>query len=356
MAGFLQKTIRDTLLGLAHDHFTDGRITCGITQQVGCELLALLSAYREEGRQIHPEVYLFGPAATDLLNVISPGSLRCQLGTIPITGDVAGTSRLAASSALRTCAPLANDGWAVFIRKTDNSFIYGVFRPAAEPYSGNTEDQLATSQEPVLLFRNSAENTVEVVNSRGGRLEVSLTTAAPRTVSVSDQIGHFARITCSDSAPDTREQVVGYVARVLGESLRSSHGALLAVVSAGEVHLPDLFVDAVVLPEPILLAHTVAEAIHQPGTGARIQLRGYEALLRGMIGSDGITLLGSDGSIRAFRVFVRRLPSDPDPIPGKTTGGARSRAFEVLQGQIGKALRAALFRSHDGRTEVVVQP
>ena len=71
-----QETIRDPLLGMVADHLARGHINCGLTQQVGCELVALLSAYREEDRRLFPEVYLFGPSETDLVRVLAPES-RC---------------------------------------------------------------------------------------------------------------------------------------------------------------------------------------------------------------------------------------------------------------------------------------
>jgi hypothetical protein len=84
-------------------------------------------------------------------------------------------------------------------------------------------------------------------------------------------------------------------------------------------------------------------------------LRSHESLLRGMIGSDGVTIMGTDGSIRAFRVFVQGSGKKAGGRQQAASGGARSRAFDVLRGYVGKTLRAALFRSHDGRTEVVVK-
>src|SRR5260370_25332201 len=110
---FEQKTIRDPLLGMVADHFGKGQINCGVTHQVGCELVALLSAYREEERRLFPQVYLFGPSEADLIRAIAPG--------IPVlmicgTEDEHGFPRRTAVAALKTCASLAIDGWCVFIR------------------------------------------------------------------------------------------------------------------------------------------------------------------------------------------------------------------------------------------------
>jgi hypothetical protein len=69
---FEQRTIREALLGMVANHLNGGAITCGLTQQVGCELVALLSAYREEERRLFPQVYLIGPSESDLLRALAP--------------------------------------------------------------------------------------------------------------------------------------------------------------------------------------------------------------------------------------------------------------------------------------------
>src|SRR5216684_8095482 len=49
---FEQRTIREHLLGMVANHLSGGTINCGVTHQVGCELVSLLSAYREEERRL----------------------------------------------------------------------------------------------------------------------------------------------------------------------------------------------------------------------------------------------------------------------------------------------------------------
>lgn len=354
MGKFEQKTIRDPLLGMVTDHLQQGHISCGITCQVGCELVALLAAYREEDRRLYPEVYLFGGSADEFLNVLSPGAQRISLGSIQIE-EFSATSRKVAAHALKSCAALAIDGWAIFVCRAATAFDYGLFRPATEPYSGGAEETLLSSEVAAAIFRNCAEKTVEIINSAGSRLEISLTTATPAVSSSSTHIVEFAKAACIDVEPSSREQVVGYLTRVLTETLRLSHGALLAIVPAGEVRLPPGFADGIVLTEPIALAKATEEAIRLKSGEAVSLLRSYEALLRGMIMSDGVTILGTDCSIRAFRVFVAASgPGKEGSEAVRPDGGARTRAFAVLRGHTGSKLRAALMRSEDGKTEIVV--
>lgn len=349
---FEQKTIRDPLLGMVADHLGKGQINCGLTQQVGCELVALLSAYREEDRRLFPQVYLFGPSPADLIRVLAPGIPVLGIGEVE---DNPGAPRQAAVAALKTCASLAIDGWCVYIRRRAHGFGFGLFRPAAETYSAGPEATLAASGLPAALLRHSAENTVEIINSAGGRLEISLTTASPSNRAMSGQILEFSRAACLDVAGGSRAQAAGYLARVLTEFLRGSHGTLLAAAPSAKSLDPKKFSDGVILEEPIPLVQTMLSAAKEKAAAEASLLRSHESLLRGMMASDGVTILGTDGSIRAFRVFVHPPGKKVGTQPGASSGGARSRAFNILRSYVGKALRGALFRSQDGRTDVVVK-
>jgi len=62
MTSFEQRTIHEPLLGMVVSHLTKGKINCSFTHHLDCELVALLSAYREEENRLFPEVSLHGPA------------------------------------------------------------------------------------------------------------------------------------------------------------------------------------------------------------------------------------------------------------------------------------------------------
>jgi hypothetical protein len=345
---FQQRTIRESLLGYVSAYFNGGSINCGLTQQVGSELVALLAAYREEERKLYPQVYLIGPSGEDTLKQLAPGSKPLLIGKVV---DAVGP-RQAAVSSLKNCAALAIEGWCVYVRRIDGGFEFGLFRGAAESYSAGAEEVLAVSKLPAVLLRHSAENTVELIDGHGGKLEISLTTATQSTKPMSGHVDEFAKVACSEVPPEQREQATGYMARLLTDCLRGGHGALLASVPSGTPLDRDKFSDGVVLGEPIPLVQTMISAVQARTAAEATLLRSQESLLRGMIESDGVTVFGTDGSIRAFRIFVQQTAANQaaaQPI----SGGARSRAFAVLRGYVGPSLKAALFRSQDGRMEVV---
>jgi hypothetical protein len=332
-----------------------GQISCPHTHQLGCELVALLSAYREEERRLFPEVYLFGSSEADLLTVLAPGAKRLPIGQAELEEEPEVGARKVARTALKNCASLAIDGWSIYIQREGRGFKYGLFRPAVKAYSVGAAAALVKSKLPAAILRQSAENTVEIVNSVGTRLELSLTTVTPSNRAMSDQIVEFATVACLDVPTEHRELGAQYLTGLLTDFLRASHGALLAVAPADSVLSPEKFPDGVVFSEPIPLVQLMLTAMTERSAEADAQLRSHESLLRGMIMSDGITILGTDGGIRGFRVFVGPGADTKGDRKGAPSGGARTRAFESLKESLGSSLKAVLFRSQDGRTEVVVK-
>jgi hypothetical protein len=142
------------------------------------------------------------------------------------------------------------------------------------------------------------------------------------------------------------EAVWTFYRRVLLESLRQSHGSLLAVVRAG-APVPGELQDAQRLDAPIDVAGLV-ELTLAGDAGARVTLQGVAGLLLGMLGSDGVTLVSSAGAVLGFNGFLR--PAGQARVPG----GARQRAWLALRALVGTELVAALTRSQDGEAEVAV--
>jgi hypothetical protein len=84
---------------------------------------------------------------------------------------------------------------------------------------------------------------------------------------------------------------------------------------------------------------------------SRAAVQGRAQLLEGMLRTDGITVLRSDGAIVAYNVFVRHGPL-PAALLGQPVGGARRRTFETLRSHVGAELSAAFYRSQDGVADV----
>jgi hypothetical protein len=74
-------------------------------------------------------------------------------------------------------------------------------------------------------------------------------------------------------------------------------------------------------------------------------------LLQGMLASDGITVLRSDGRIAGYNAFVHHLPGPTLGNSNHQIGGARQRTFAALSTRVGETLVAAFYYSQDGHAD-----
>jgi hypothetical protein len=122
------------------------------------------------------------------------------------------------------------------------------------------------------------------------------------------------------------------------------------VVSNGIETLPPALQDSVALNPPLDLYERYKLHLEEGKTVASVsRLQAASELLGGFVRSDVVTILTPRGKVLGYRGFIRTdTPHQP------STGGARTRAFAALGALVGNDLKAALFRSEDGRMEFKV--
>ena len=119
-------------------------MTCPQTRDGLIMLINALGHYREEGKELFPEVFVFD----SLENVLSilPESEHVAIGEDrkrPVT----------MAKALKKCALLARRGWAVYIERRAARFRYGLFRCGSNVLSLSAAELLWTAE--TRLFRSS---------------------------------------------------------------------------------------------------------------------------------------------------------------------------------------------------------
>jgi len=341
-------SIRNSLQGMLADFVRAAGFQYSHAVDAACELVFLLAAYREEDSPLFPELYLIdGTVEGDVLSAIAPGAERIEIGSTS-------HDRRAASDALKKCAALATEDWSIYLLSGATQFTFGIFRAYQLPYSVSASESLQAADPSigaVILFRNCAANCVELRDGSGHNLEVSLTSAPPSGSPVSTLFGDLAAEVSANVDAEIKDTTRGYLTRLLSDICRGSHGALIGVVPSSQARLPAMLSDGVILRERISFVQPLKEAILRRNDSALALLRSREALLRGMIRGDGITVLGSDATIRAFRVFIKPTANESKLLKENSVpGGARSRAFELMKLRLGKTFGAVFFRSQDGRT------
>ena len=66
-------------------------------------------------------------------------------------------------------------------------------------------------------------------------------------------------------------------------------------------------------------------------------LQATEALIEGMLNSDGVVVFGTNGTILAYRVILTSTNDEKVNLPD--SGGGRRRTYELMKSRIGTRLR-----------------
>jgi len=341
----MQRSIREELLGALHGFCSDAGFQAMRTNQVLADLVFHLSEYREEEVPLYPNLYLT-EGGNEVFSAIAPAGERVSIGNCDIASS--------ASKVLKECATLANDGWAIYLEMGSGSAEYGLFRTSDLPISVSAMELLRDPEqelEPVVVIRNCAARCVEMIDGRGNHLELSLTSAPPSDKPVSSQLKELA-VSVTRDVVDPNQATLPYIERLLGDICQRSHGTIIAVLPTSDEPLPPEFGDGVTFLEPIDIGKSLSELHENRSAEALSRLHSHESLLKGMISSDGITILSTDAKVYAFRVFVKPTSEESQRMEGlDIRGGARTRAFELLRLRLGNPLEAVFLRSQDGKTD-----
>ncbi len=304
------------------------------------DFVGLLATYREEDIALYPEIYVLSDEAP--LRILTGVDTPIQLGVLPL-GE--GT----AASILKDCAPLAKEGWGIFaVKQAETTVRFGLFRAQRHSLSTSADEVMRDIgiELPVMLIRNRGFQTVELQNSNRESFTATITTNHAETSTLYADVDRFVSAATEDvPQPDP---FAAYLRRLLLGTLQRCHGTLLAVLpSSGKKNSRAL--GEGVEPSPVVqLFELFSQATKANDADSLGALRSAEILLDGMIGSDGVVLFGSNGSILAYRAFLKMSPAEDRNVA--KVGGNRRRTYEVMKLRVPRVYKAAFFRSQDGET------
>lgn len=329
------------LLSEAVEHFlASAGMPCEATADSLSELIVTLSRYHEEGAPLFPMAFV----GDDL-----PSMLELLGGTEPIAIGTGPRSRDTIQRALKQCALLGQGRWwALYLLRVPEGFAYGIFRTDPFPLAETPPERLRRlggSDSRVVGVLQLAENVMELCAGRDLSRHIYLSGARADASPPPAALEGLARAATASVEPSLRDAARSFFHRVLFEVMQGSHGTLVAVLPR-ERGRSALFVDGVILDEPVDTVARIRRYLLEPGGTAGSSVRATAQLLRGMMATDGITVLRSDGCVVGYHVFVRH-PESLSHVPA-LVGGARRRTFEVLCASLGTELTAAFMRSQDG--------
>lgn len=300
------------------------------------ELIMSLSKYREEGLRLTPAVYL----CSDLNQVLKliPYSRYIQIGQTKLKDN-------AIKDILKKCAPLARDGWCIYIEGIKNKFRYGLFRDTFNPLAVPIDLTLfmsGTEHVKVIKVHQIVDDCVEIRSYRGDCHYVFFSNKRDSTPSPLQHVDDLVSEICQKISSEIKESVTTFFGKAIRSALLDSHGTLIAVCNK---KVPKYLSDGVHLPQAIDFSMLVKNALRDKEQLPNLQFE--ITLLKGMLNSDGIIVFNCDAKLLAYNCFI----SLPAQKTRAVIGGARRRAFDALSHKLERGVVAIYIQSQDGMTD-----
>ena len=335
-------SIRPILLGESVAFLSQENMECLITQDGLVELISQLVYYKEEGKSLYPEIYIFDDL--ELIQKVLPSSQFCFIGK----GEKSKATML---KALKKCAPLTEGGWSIYILRNVDSFEFGVFKAGTTILSVSISEILidnGTDSLKAILIHQVAERIIEVKGVKADSLIISFGSQEDAKTSPTESQFSFIETIITNVEEELKEPTRNFFKKLFLEVLQKGHGTLACVISSTKKEIPKKLQDGIVLKSKIDIPNTIKEVLDKNDLQANSILEGQYSLISGMMQSDGITVFKNNGEIAAYNVFIKH----PEKLlKTSTSGGARSRTFLTLSELIGKGIESAYIQSQDGKIE-----
>ncbi|WP_411847431.1 hypothetical protein AAFN60_08925 [Roseibacillus persicicus] len=330
-------SFRSMILGRIEGFVDSTGIIPLISKESLAQLIVAISNYTEEGKSFSPPIYI----TTDLDKLLRfiPGNSRIKIGELGIDDN-------SPCVALKRCAPLATDGWCIYLDCKADKVFYGVFRDSLAPLAIPLEKALlqdGSGETKVLRTQQSAPSCVELTNHNGDSHTIFISDKREAEPSPRQFVSDLAQAICSELKADIRPSAQTVIEKALNNGLEASHGALVAVTRKDKP--PQFLQDGLLLNEPLNFGELARKALHG-NEQDRMRLISFTKVLEGMFGCDGIIVFNRKATLIGYNCFIK-----PSAKKTPASGGARKRAYGALQTRLGKGLFATFIRSQDGWSE-----
>ncbi len=285
------------------------------------DVVDLLSDYYEEGSHLYPSIVLFDDP--QFLKMIPNKNYTFYEGDI---------KSKQIKLCLKMCAPLAVNGWNIFLQVRGASMSWGMITGELRETSLTLPYQILKDKEPickVAIISNIGMKSVAMVSSGGECnciIHLSLTNSEK---SSSSDISNFFKCALEKCKIES-EEFRGYFRKVVNKALHTGHGNLFGVIEDGE-SIPELLKEGVDLTSiPIDFPFTYNSIISETDPNSKVELntelKMMSSLAVSMMNHDGITIFTNTGKIVGYHYIVDNKVIADDVI----VGGARTKAFYAM--------------------------
>jgi len=317
--------------------YSEGFTTNKVIPSGILEAIDSLSNYHEEGQELYPEIVLTTDIDAVLLTLPSK-TVDIYSGDLSIEGF---------KKAIKLCAPLAIEGWVIFIEVRNNEIKFGVCTAEISEVSPSLFRQLFSeglkteiNDTSYAYIRNIGSKTVQLT---GVNTTINVSFTLKDTEELKDEkLTELCKCISKNGSEDHKESLTLLFEKLIQEANKVGHGTLIGVIQDENIDRIKTGLDGTFFDNPIDL-HSLLKISETENTrGASTDMRQYLGLVRSMINSDGITVFSTSGKVLGYHVFVDLKEIDSS----KVVGGARSRAFEAMK--IADLFECCFFKSQDG--------
>lgn len=302
-------------------------------------IINMISDYHEEGVPLFPDVLLIDSA---VFFTTVPSEIIVVRKNEKIAPDEF-------SMAIKMCAPLAIDGWNIFLLLGANgTFDYGLINASLSQMSVSLCDQVVTTPKELcnsMYIRNIGNKVVEMC-SIGGTYSISL-----NLVESEHKLDDVVKTLVASILSNVEEKecpcknsLHGFIENMIIEALNSGHGNLIAVcddiqVLKDEGHLKN----GVYLDNMIDFVMLACKNESESSDISATTLQKYAAVVKCMIIFDGITIFDTRGRVCGYHFIVDNNYVQQQMLEG----GSRTRAFYALSKLNG--IVSCFMKSQDGK-------
>jgi len=336
-----QRSLRTHVLDLIGNFLYKEKFpNCSYLPEGILNLIDATSAYREEGEDLYPEIFI-----TDNINEVLrtlPFCKRVEISTKP-------ASVKEFSQALKLCAPLSRNGWVIYINVSEKLINYGLVSSEISELSPTFRKQSVgelceNGDEYAIAYLQNAGNKSVLLRGSETSALISLS-LSERQNGIGAELGSICKAIADDVDENYQAICASYFEKIIGDALVTGHGTLIAVVKED----PDAIAkaqkrhdDGIYLPQPLDICDLVIQSEEQKTREASTSNRLHSSLIQSMLHHDGVTVFSSKGKVLGYHVFVKPDGTEKEEI----VGGARTRAFEVLK--LSSVFESCFYKSHDG--------
>jgi len=311
-------------------------------------MLDLLSLYKEEGKELYPEVFILHNNKSESLFKFINGEKREEV----FSGVVITVNSF--KKILKALAPLCSNGWICYfeIHADGHLMNAGIISVAENETSVAFKDQVISILAepslkcPAFFIDNIGNRTLCLSGPDDHRffISFSLSEAVNLDALESDELTASILEIIND---DYSENYPAYINRFLIETFKAGHGNLIGIIedTPEAIEAVKSICDGTILNNPIDFYKHMRSAFEEKTVENHYNLRHYSILLGNMINFDGITIMTNNCKIIGYNLFIK-----PEALDPESSGGARTRAFAAMEKS--GVFICAFFKSQDGNEKI----